>query len=115
MKKKTVALGLSLPLAAFAIGSVLASPVSAADGKAAFETQKCNTCHGVSTAGIAATTTSEKMKGPDLVGVVADAAWTKQYIKKEVANKTDKKHIKEFKGTPEELDAIVAWLQAQKK
>jgi mono/diheme cytochrome c family protein len=113
--KKRLAFGLALTFAVFALGFALASPAGAADGKAIFEAQKCNTCHGVSTAGIAATTTSEKMKGPDLVGGVSDAAWTKQYIKKEVANKADKKHMKEFKGTPEELDAIVAWLQAQKK
>ena len=39
------------------------------DGKQIFLAQKCNLCHAVSPAGIAATTKSEKMKGPDLVGL----------------------------------------------
>jgi mono/diheme cytochrome c family protein len=96
--------------------SWLATPALAADGKEIFLAQKCNTCHSVSTAGIEATTKSEKMKGPDLVGVVQahDPAWVKDFIQKKT-DKEGKKHAKEYKGTQEELEAIVAWLAEQKK
>jgi mono/diheme cytochrome c family protein len=96
--------------------ALAAGPLAAADGKEVFLAQKCNMCHGVSTAGIEATTKSEKMKGPDLVGVMQahDAAWVKDYITKKI-DKDAKKHTKEFKGTPEELDALIAFLEAQKK
>lgn len=84
------------------------------DGKALFLAQKCNLCHSVEPAGIERTSKSEKMKGPDLAGVAKrhDAEWTKKFLTKaEMLN--GKKHLKEFKGTPEELDALVAWLGKQ--
>lgn len=84
------------------------------DGKALFLAQKCNLCHSVEPAGIERTSKSEKMKGPDLAGVGKrhDAEWTKKFLTKtEMLN--GKKHLKEFKGTPEELDALVAWLGKQ--
>ena len=92
-----------------------ATPGLAADGKEIFLAQKCNLCHGVSSAGIVATTTSEKMKGPDLKGKVAERGveWTTKYLKKEVDN-NDKKHGKELKLTPEETKTLVDWLAAQK-
>lgn len=86
----------------------------ATDGKAIFLAQKCNMCHDVSTAGIAATTKSEKMKGPDLVNLTHDAATIEAYLKK--AGKIDgKDHKMAWKGTDAELDALVAWLLKQKK
>lgn len=92
--------------------------VAAADdpGKEAFLAQKCNQCHAVSSAAIVATATSEKMKGPDLTGEVAKAGvdWSKQFVTRQV-KKDDKQHKKEYKGTPEDLDKILAWLAAQKK
>jgi cytochrome c2 len=95
---------------------VLAGVAYAADGKAVFEAQKCGMCHAVSTAGIEATTKSEKMKGPDLAGCVQahEAGWVAKYLKKEV-DIEGKKHPKEFKGTEEEFTALVAFLEAQKK
>lgn len=86
------------------------------DGKAIFQAQKCNMCHSVSTAGIEAMTKSEKMKGPDLVGIAEqhDAAWVTQYLKKEV-DLDGKKHFKKFTGSDEELKTLVDWILAQKK
>jgi cytochrome c5 len=103
-------------LALVLVGVALSTPASAVDGKAIFQAQKCDTCHSVSTAAIEATTKSDKMKAGDLVGVVQahDRAWVTDYIKK-VADKDGKKHTKEFKGTDEELNAIVDFLEAQKK
>lgn len=92
------------------------SPLAAADGKEIFLAQKCNTCHAVSSAGIEATTKSEKMKGPDLTDVVAKkgAEWTLKFLHKEV-DLNGKKHGKELKLSPEETKVLVDWLVAQKK
>ncbi len=85
------------------------------DGKALFLAQKCNLCHSVSTQEITATTSSEKMKGPDLVNLdKTDAAWLAKFLTKQ-EKKDGKAHPKEFKGSEEELKALVAWIQAQKK
>lgn len=114
---------LAVPLAV--AGFLSAPPAAAApaadgggapDGKAVFVAQKCSTCHSVSTAGIEATSKSDKMKGPDLVGLAADhdAAAIEGYLKKET--KFDgKAHRTAFKGSDAELDALVAWLLKQKK
>ena len=73
---------------------------AAADGKAIFLAQKCDTCHSMSTQAIEATTKSEKMKGPDLVDVVQahEKSWIADYLHKKVEVE-GKKHAKEFKGT----------------
>jgi hypothetical protein len=105
-------------LAATVVLAALSGPILAADedpGKAAFLANKCNMCHGVSSADITATTKSEKMKGPDLKGKVAEVGvdWARKFIKKEV-DKDGKKHSKEYKGTAEDLDKILTWLEGQK-
>ena len=114
-------LGIALGVGALlgAVGSALAGPAEdapPADGKALFLAQKCNTCHAVSTAEIEATTKSEKMKGPDLVGLVAErgAEWTTKFLRKEI-DLDGKKHGKEVKLSDEELARLVAWLEQQKK
>lgn len=96
--------------------AAIATAATAADGKEVFLAQKCNVCHAVSTAGIEATTKSEKMKGPDLVGTIqAHGADTMvKYLKKEV-DLNGKKHPKEMKATDEEIQAMIAFLEAQKK
>jgi mono/diheme cytochrome c family protein len=93
-----------------------AAPARGADGKEIFLAQKCNTCHSVQAAGIEATTKSEKMKGPDLTGVVAEkgAEWALKFLHKEV-DLDGKKHGKELKLSPEETNTLIAWLEAQKK
>ena len=85
------------------------------DGKQIFLAQKCNLCHSVSPAGVAATTKSEKMKGPDLVGLAkTDAKTLNGYLRK-TADIKGKKHVKQFTGSDEELGALIAWLQKQEK
>ena len=109
---------LTMALTLLALGAIfLVAPVAAeeGDGKAVFEAQKCNLCHSVSSAGIEATTKSEKLKGPDLTGVGDrhDAEWIAKYLKKEV-DMDGKKHTKPFSGSDEELKALVDWLLEQK-
>jgi len=84
-------------------------------GQTAFLENKCNTCHSVDSAEIAKK--SEKMKGSDLSNAGAEvksAEWLKGFLlKKEELN--DKKHKKTWKGTDEQLDAIVKWVMSLKK
>lgn len=108
---------LTAALLLLAVALFVALPLAAEemDGKAIFEAQKCNLCHSVSSAGIEATTKSDKLKGPDLTGVGDrhDAEWIAKYLKKEV-DKDGKSHTKPFKGSDEELKALVDWLLEQK-
>jgi cytochrome c2 len=88
---------------------------AALDGKAIFLAQKCNLCHSVPTAGIARTTKSEKMAGPDLVNVKTDAATITKFLKKQ-GDIGGKKHTAAaWKGSDQELAAVIAWIGTQKK
>jgi mono/diheme cytochrome c family protein len=115
----TRTIGFKLPVCfAVALLAVLCSrPASGQtklDGKAVFMAQKCNTCHSVPTANITRTMKSEKLAGPDLVNVKTEAATLIKYLRKQ-ADLNGKKHSKAFTGSDEELGALVAWIQAQKK
>ena len=67
-------------------------------------------CHAAPAAGIEAKTKSEKMQGPDLGGKFkADFAAIAAYVRK-TGELDGKSHKKEFKGTDEELQAIIDWL-----
>ena len=114
MKKLITLLSVSSVLIMFAI-SFNVNAFDEPDGKQVFEDEKCNLCHDVSTVGIEAKTKSEKLKGPDLVNLaeVYEAEWIAKYVKKE-ADKEGKTHKKPFKGTDEELQALVDWLLEQK-
>jgi mono/diheme cytochrome c family protein len=87
------------------------------DGKQIFLDQKCNMCHGVSSAEIEATTKSERMKGPDLTGLLAerDAKELASILRKNANMKSGKPHPKAFTGSDEEMGAMLAWLQSQEK
>ncbi len=103
-------------VAAVLAASLFAPPIAAEeepalDGMALFtDTHKCNMCHGVPAADIAAKTKNEKMKGGDLGGEIeGELAELAAYVRKE-AELDGKTHKKPFKGTDEELQAIVDWL-----
>ena len=85
------------------------------DGQALFIANKCNMCHSVPAVGIEAKVKVETMKGPDITKAAArfepdDLA---KYIRKQ-AQLEGKDHKKEFKGSDEELAAMIAWLQQLK-
>lgn len=115
---KTLALASSIVLTGFLLALSYSGEAQAQkvlDGKQIFLAQKCNLCHSVPPAGITATTKSEKMKGPDLTGLAKrDAKLLNGYLRK-TADINDKKHIKQFTGSDEELGAMIAWLQKQEK
>ena len=94
--------------------ALLLPPAAAAeelDGKALFtDTHKCNMCHAVPAAEIEAKTKSEKMKGADLGGKLdKEFEEIAAYVRKE-GELDGKTHKKPFKGTDEELQAIIDWL-----
>ena len=82
--------------------------------KTIFLAQKCNMCHSLQAQGIERTSKSETTKGPDLGGLAKkrDAAWLKKWLKREEMI-NGKKHSLPFKGTPQDMDTIIAWLLKQ--
>lgn len=115
--KRTIGFTLSVLLTVLLLAVLYAGPAAGQaklDGKAIFLAQKCNMCHSVPPATIVKTTKSEKMAGPDIVNVKTDAATLNKYLRKQ-ADLNGKKHVKAFTGSDEELGALIAWIQAQKK
>ncbi len=88
------------------------------DGKALFTTHACNMCHSAAAAGIEAKTKAEKLKGPDLSGYETKHSFVEiAAFAKGEQERDGKKHKKPFKGSDEELQAIIDWLgslEAQK-
>lgn len=77
------------------------------NGQQIFSDSKCIKCHSVESMEI----TSTKDEPVDLsnAGANHDAEFLKKYlVKEETIN--DKKHKTKFKGSDEELDALVNWL-----
>ncbi|HVS04175.1 MAG TPA: c-type cytochrome [Thermoanaerobaculia bacterium] len=87
---------------------------AAAAGQQVFLAQTCQRCHSVSTAGIEARVTTGSSAGGDLSASTAAAAAVRAVIEREqeVAGRT---HPKQFTGAPEELQALVEWLMAQRR
>ena len=83
------------------------------DGQAIFMSVSCNMCHSVPALGIQAKATSEKMKGPDIAGIRVEPQELAKYLRGQ-SSRDGKRHLKEFKGTDEELRVLVAWVLAQK-
>lgn len=105
----------SLFTAVAAAGLLMSAAASGADadGKEVFLASKCNLCHSVSGAGIEATTSNEKLRGPDLSKVPPrDAAILAPYLRQE-ETLDGKKHKKKMTGSQEELDALIGWLREQ--
>jgi cytochrome c553 len=133
MKTLGVALGAALVLMATAGSARAEDAKKVPDGKPIFTTYKCSSCHEIASQGITkkasatpaatpaapatpatpATTTSRKP--PDLsgVGLVRKAEWIKGYLQKKESIE-DRKHMKLFKGTDEELATLAGWLESLK-
>ena len=85
------------------------------DGRKLFHNKKCGMCHSVSSAQIQAKITTGKSAGGDLSGVSAkhDSPWIAKFLRGK--EKLDgQPHRTSFKGTDEELQALVDWLLEQK-
>jgi cbb3-type cytochrome oxidase cytochrome c subunit len=77
------------------------------DGKQIFVDSKCSNCHTVTSKEI----TSKKDDATDLsnAGSLGDASLMKSYLLKE-SKINDQEHKIKFKGTEEEMNALVNWL-----
>lgn len=82
-------------------------------GKDIFTDSKCNTCHSVTSQGIAS---KQADKYPDLSKIgekkIAVETLKKYLLKEEKIN--DKNHAVKFKGTDEDLTILVNWLNTLK-
>jgi mono/diheme cytochrome c family protein len=109
-----VLLAFTLPL--LAPQAARAADAGAMPGKEVFVAQKCSLCHSIDSQAIERKSKSEKTKGPDLseIGKDHDAAWITKWLKKEVADENGKKHEKDFKGTPEEMQKVAEFLASLK-
>ncbi len=113
MKRLPILAGFAVLAVLLTVALATAQEAAVPKGQQLFLDMKCNMCHAVPTVGIEAKTTSEKMKGPDLVDLEAEKDWVVKYLKRE-AQKDGADHKKEFKGSDEELQALVDWLLEQK-
>ena len=83
------------------------------DGKAIFIEQKCSNCHSVSSQGIKGLRPEGGAKPNDLSneGNKFKTAWFEQWLTKK-ATLNNKKHMRKFRGTPEELHTLAQWLES---
>ena len=98
-----------------AVAEATPDTVEESPGKTAFIQLKCNVCHAVSVEAIPRKSKSEKLKGRDLseAGTDFDRDFARGYILKEESIE-GVSHKKPFRGTDEELDAILDWLATLK-
>ena len=118
---KKLAIPVLLALATFSFTAARpfgdARIVDDASGKPIFLQSKCNKCHTIESQTIVRDgKPPEGKQPPDLsgVGLKHDAGWMQKWLLKEV-EMNDKKHIKKFSGTDDELKTLTAWLASLKK
>ena len=104
--------------AAFFLSSAWSFPTDP-PGKTIFQASKCSNCHSIKAQGVTKVSSDEAKEmektPPDLsaVGTKHTPDWiTKFLLKKETLN--DKKHLKKFKGSEEELQTLATWLGSLK-
>ncbi|HSR69567.1 MAG TPA: c-type cytochrome [Acidobacteriota bacterium] len=105
----------ALVFVVFTCSLLLVAAVSEIDGRKVFDEAKCGTCHSVTSAEIMAKMKAGPMAGGDLAGIAEkrESKWIAGYLRQE--EKIDgKAHAKPFKGSDEELQALVDWLLEQK-
>lgn len=95
-----------------------AKPVAGSSaGKDLFLAQKCSKCHKASAEGIAPLKDKPEIVDLSGTGGAHDAAWFKQWLKKEITKDSTVKpgekvkHKGSWKGTDAELDTIAVWLK----
>lgn len=113
MKLKNIAKSVSFGLISLVIIWALKAQdqVDNKDPKVIFVEAKCNTCHSVASWEIVQKNKSANNKAPDLSKVEYDMDkefYKKYLLKEEILN--NKKHPIAFKGSNEDLDAIVSAL-----
>lgn len=112
MKKSLISLLSAFFL--FAMVSVVAAQETEPAGKKIFLDQKCNLCHSIDSQTIAKKTATSK--APDLsnIGSTQSAEWIAKFISKE-ESLNNKKHVKGWTGSKEDLTTLSTWLATLKK
>jgi cytochrome c551/c552 len=108
MKRTLITLG----ALAIGIGSIAAT--NAGDTKAVFIANKCNTCHSITSQGVAKTMAASKAPDLSTTGKTNNAATLEKYLNK-TAQINGKSHVKKWSGSPADLTAVSAWLATLKK
>lgn len=112
--------------ALFLVG--VAPAIAAEAGPDVFKALECQKCHSIESAGIEKVEEEESAldmfaeeeeeeEAPDLsgVGTEHDAEWMMKWLRKEVRNDDGKKHKQKFKGTDEQMKAVVEYLSGLKE
>lgn len=79
------------------------------DPKQIFEDAKCTTCHSIDSKGVETRKKTDKTVDLSKLDEGHDAAFWISYLKKN-ENLNNKKHPVAFKGTDEDLAAMINWL-----
>ena len=114
--KSTLLLVSLLGLAYLGLGLATPAPTLADDdGREIFLNESCDACHGVRVAGIEPRRRRARRRGPDLTNLAARRtdAWLSRYLQQEI-DLDGRRHKTGFKGSDEELQALVDWLLEQK-
>jgi cbb3-type cytochrome oxidase cytochrome c subunit len=118
----TAAAALALPLAVTVAeeGAKTDADAKVPEGQKIFVASGCTSCHSMKGQGIekkktTASPATTATKPPDLsaVGIERDQAWISKFLQK-TETLHGKKHMKTWKGTPEQLGTLTGWLAEQK-
>jgi mono/diheme cytochrome c family protein len=99
-------------LSAPAVSASTPDSISMSDGKALFLENKCTSCHSVTAKGVEG---AKPDKAIDISKVTDSEDFLTKYLKKEVTKDVDgkaSKHKKSWKGSDEDLAAIIGWLKS---
>jgi mono/diheme cytochrome c family protein len=112
--KRSNYLLIAVLISVMALGIAFASRKNL-DGRRLFQSKNCVRCHSVSSANIEARFSRGKLAGGDLTGAVknSNSKRVTRFLRKK-ARIGGKLHPTSFKGTDEELQALVDWLLEQK-
>jgi mono/diheme cytochrome c family protein len=110
---KRYLLTLALVLGTLGVGAASIKKAAQLDGKTIFVNNKCSNCHSIKTQGIKGKRPEGGAKPSDLsnTGAKLKPEWIEKWLNKE-ETLYGKKHMKKFKGTPEELHILAEWLSS---
>ena len=106
----------SLAMVGFLVLGATPRPATEKDGKTIFIEGKCSNCHSIASQGIKGLRPEGGAKPSDLsnVGSKFKSEWFEKWLMKE-ETLYNKKHMKKFRGTPEELHILATWLETLKE
>ncbi|SRR5579883_301706 len=109
-------LAVSVAVSVVLLGAVPVSNHTAKDGKLIFLENKCSNCHSIAAENIKGMRPEGGAKPSDLsnVGTKFKAEWFEKWLMKE-ETLYNKKHMKRFTGSSEDLHTLALWLESLKQ